>query len=251
MSRKQQKRHMRQEMWDTTAEEFKAKRRLKSKESRKRRRQERAQEEPKEQEEKRTQKQQEHSGCRVVLDMDFDNRMGDHEIRSVCSQVGRCYAVNRQAQTPVDLHITKLHGRGKSYFETKLEGHRNWNNEYIRMEESEYVDLFPKDQLVYLTADSPNVIETLDPAKAYIIGGIVDKNRYPRLTLDKAEAQGIAHAQLPIGKYVRMATRKIMTVNQIFEMLLKFLELRDWERAFLEIIPQRKFKEAESTTEAN
>ncbi|KAJ1896122.1 tRNA (guanine(9)-N(1))-methyltransferase [Coemansia sp. IMI 209127] len=245
MSRKQQKKHMRQELWDATADDFKAKRRQKDKESRKRRRQEKAREEPKEKDAKRTLKQ-EHSGCRIIIDMDFDDRMGDHEIKSVCSQVGRCYALNRQASTPVYLHVTRLHDKCKRRFDAAMIQYCNWDTEYVRMEDSEYVDLFPqKDQLVYLTADSPNVIETLDPQKAYIIGGIVDKNRYPRLTLDKAEAQGIAHAQLPIGKYVRMSTRKIMTVNQIFEMLVRFLELRDWERAFLETIPQRKFKDAD------
>ncbi|KAJ1662851.1 tRNA (guanine(9)-N(1))-methyltransferase [Coemansia sp. RSA 1813] len=251
MSRNQQKKHMRQELWDATADEFKAKKRQKNKESRKRRRQEQAKSvvDPNEKamQAKRT---QEHSGCRVIIDMDFDDRMGDHEIRSVCSQVGRCYAANRQAQAPVDLHITRLHGKGKDRFDTAMAQHHNWDPQYISMEDSEYIELFAKDQLVYLTADSPNVIESLDPLKAYVIGGIVDKNRYPRLTLDKADAQGITHAQLPIGKYVRMSTRKIMTVNQIFEMLLKFLELGDWEKAFLEIIPHRKFKEGDKSKAA-
>jgi tRNA (guanine9-N1)-methyltransferase len=56
--------------------------------------------------------------------------------------------------------------------------------------------------LVYLTADSENIIKELDPAKAYIIGGIVDRNRYKHLTLNKANSEGIQHAKLPIGEFV-------------------------------------------------
>ena len=59
-------------------------------------------------------------------------------------------------------------------------------------------DTFSKENIVYLTADSPNVIEHLDDSKAYIIGGIVDRNRHINLTFKRAVEQGIQHGKLPI-----------------------------------------------------
>ena len=41
-----------------------------------------------------------------------------------------------------------------------------------------YLDTHPKEKIVYLTADSENVLQTLEPGEVFIIGGLVDKNRY-------------------------------------------------------------------------
>jgi len=69
-------------------------------------------------------------------------------------------------------------------------------------------------KIVYLSADSPNTITQLDPGTCYVLGGIVDKNRYPFLCQKKAEALGIETAQLPIGEYIQMSSRRVLTVNQ-------------------------------------
>ena len=66
---------------------------------------------------------------------------------------------------------------------------------------------------MYLTADSENNITELDPEDVYIIGGIVDRNRYPNLTLNRANEQGIRHGKLPIGDYVKMTSSFVLTVN--------------------------------------
>lgn len=37
-----------------------------------------------------------------------------------------------------------------------------------------------------------------------------------------------------------MSSRFVLTTNQVVEIMLKYLECRDWKEAFMEVIPQRK-----------
>lgn len=51
------------------------------------------------------------------------------------------------------------------------------------------VFLEQKDRIVYLTADSETVLEELQPDEVYVIGGIVDRNRFASMSLDQATAK--------------------------------------------------------------
>ena len=46
------------------------------------------------------------------------------------------------------------------------------------MHSESYLEQFGSESVVFLTAESPNVLQTLDPDKAYIIGGLVDHNHH-------------------------------------------------------------------------
>ncbi|KAJ1652372.1 tRNA (guanine(9)-N(1))-methyltransferase [Dispira simplex] len=173
----------------------------------------------------------------VILDMAFDHLMTEKEIISIASQVTRCYSVNRTAEKMVNLMATDFGGRAKERLEAANDA-KDWKG--FTFEEKGYLDLFPKDRLVYLTADSDNVLETLEDDKIYILGTFVDRNRHKGLTYQKAQEQGIATAQLPIGNYLNLTTRKVLTVNQVLEIMLLYLETGDWEKAIVQFIPPRK-----------
>ncbi|XP_039032908.1 tRNA methyltransferase 10 homolog A-like [Hibiscus syriacus] len=87
--------------------------------------------------------------------------------------------------------------------------------------------------------DSETVLHELDPAKVYIVGRLVDRNRWKGITMKKAEEQGIRTAKFPIGDSMKMSSSQLLTVNQVIEILLKFLETKDWKASFFHVVPQR------------
>ena len=94
--------------------------------------------------------------------------------------------------------------------------------------------------IVYLTADSPHTLERLEPYTSYVIGGIVDRNREKNLCFRRAEERGIKTAKLPIGEYIKMQSRQVLTTNHVVEIMSRWLECGDWGEAFLSVIPKRK-----------
>lgn len=83
----------------------------------------------------------------------------------------------------------------------------------VEVSERPYYETFPKSDIVYLSSDSDNVIDQLDATKVYIIGGLVDHNRFKGLTHRMAVDRGMAHARLPIQEHFKLETRTVLTVN--------------------------------------
>ncbi|CEL59470.1 tRNA (guanine(9)-N1)-methyltransferase OS=Cryptococcus neoformans var, neoformans serotype D (strain JEC21 / ATCC MYA-565) GN=TRM10 PE=3 SV=1 [Rhizoctonia solani AG-1 IB] len=100
----------------------------------------------------------------------------------------------------------------------------------------------PRESVVYLTADAEEEITELKEGETYVIGGIVDRNRYKNLCANKARDLQVRSARLPIGTYLKdMPTRKVLTVNQVFDILVHWVTTRNWEEAMQKVMPKRKF----------
>ncbi|GAN05492.1 tRNA m(1)G methyltransferase Trm10 [Mucor ambiguus] len=172
----------------------------------------------------------------VILDCSFTSYMNDKEISSMRQQIVRCYSANVRAEKEsMQMALTSLDEPLKKQLDAKAPSWENWRNFQVTSEP--YLDKFNKEDLIYLSADSENVAHELEEGKTYIIG-------VQNLCNDKAASQGIKTAQLPIGDYIRLASRKVLTVNQVVEIMVKWLDYRDWEKAFMEVIPERKLKES-------
>ncbi|KAF9238810.1 guanine-1-methyltransferase-domain-containing protein [Melanogaster broomeanus] len=197
--------------------------------------------------------------ARVVIDLGFDELMSDKEINSLTSQLAYTYSTNRRSTHSFSsLLFTSLNGRTKERLDAMNEaGYRRWSKtewweegyDHLWTEPSPSIEQTHRQDddairatVVYLTADSEEELLELKEGETYIIGGICDHNRYKSLCLNKAIDSRIRHARLPIGRYIALATRKVLTVNQVFEILLKWIDTRNWEEAFWAVIPKRKFQ---------
>lgn len=187
------------------------------------------------------------NGQNVVIDLEFDHLMNSSELHSLVQQIMYCYAVNGRCSCPAHLWLTGCQGEMQAQLQ-RLPGFDKW---VIEKENRPYIEAFQdqKERLVYLTADSETTLDVLDPKHIYIIGGLVDRNRWKGLTMKKAEDQGIQTAKLPIGTYLKMSSSQVLTVNQVVEILLKYLETGDWKTSFFEVIPQRKRCEGDNDIE--
>lgn len=129
---------------------------------------------------------QEPSGIRVCIDMDFEDKMFEKEVNSLSRQLMHCYAANRKAKYPLDFWVSSVDSTQsdqsqKNFTHQHLSdiNYQNWNEEFIKFSSKSYLDLFGENQkIVYLTADSDNVIEELKQDEIYIVGGLVDRNRH-------------------------------------------------------------------------
>jgi tRNA (guanine9-N1)-methyltransferase len=83
-----------------------------------------------------------------------------------------CYGANGKAATPCRLSVTSCRGIVADELD-KIQGSQQW---FINKEERCWLQVFErrKTDLIYLTADSPNLLTAVDPAGVYTVGGIVD-----------------------------------------------------------------------------
>lgn len=237
MSKRQRKKLLKQKQW----EEQKDLRRQKRKEKRQKRKLERQSKSDSSSEvndRKRMRREVVPSTLRLIVDCSFDDLMVLKDVKKLHKQIQRCYAENRKAFHPVQFYLTSHGGQLKSNMNENDKGWVNWKDIQIRTEH--YSELIKKEDLVYLTSDSPDILSELDEKKAYVIGGLVDHNHHKGITYKKAVEQGIGHAQLPLGNFVKMNSRKVLAVNHVFEIILAYLEKRDWKEAFFSVLPQRK-----------
>lgn len=226
-------------------------------------------------------------GQKLVVDCGYDNNMTKRENTNCAKQLMLLFAENRSNDgefvrlisqldnhylkcninfklyhlilEPFDLHYCNAIPNSvvmqvlKKFIVPMYEKHFPLN-----LHKQSYLEIVPKEQLVYLTPHCREPLTKFDHDAVYIIGAIVDKvdafkkdfqvylifilqvNNEP-LSLAKAKKEGLRMAKLPLDNYLDWGSGsgKSLTINQVASILLDIKSTVDWKYA-LRHVPQRK-----------
>ncbi|NXV18221.1 TM10C methyltransferase, partial [Cepphus grylle] len=180
-------------------------------------------------------------GQPLVFDMSYEKDMSVREVANTVRQIVLSEGCNRRSVDPFHVHFCNLKD-GSLYHKEFIKHYRGaWGKLLITVTDQCYTDIFPKDKLVYLTADSPKVMKTFDHDKIYIVGSMVDKSIKTGVSLARAKRLGLETAALPLEKYLLWNSgAKNLTLDQMMHILLTLKDTGDWKKA-LEFVPKRKY----------
>ncbi|RHY02687.1 hypothetical protein DYB36_003795 [Aphanomyces astaci] len=154
-------------------------------------------------------------GSTIVIDCGFEEDMTSREKKSLSQQIMFSYGVNKRSDTPATMFLTSLTGETEANL-VKIGGFGTWLGVCSFFRSILHKNVNP---------------HALVPV-VYIIGGIVDRNRLKGATFDKAVAQGIQTAKLPLDK--------LLDMGQATRILVDYSNVRDWTQATLSALPGRK-----------
>lgn len=180
-------------------------------------------------------------GQPLVFDMSYDAIMSRQEVKNTVSQLLKVEGLNRRSVDPFHLHYCNLQPGG-AYERELLQqyGTEAWERMLITATERQHVDLFPRERLVYLTADSPNVLRAFDSSKVYIVGALVDRSMQTGVSLANAKRLKLSTARLPLDQFLDWELgNKNLTLDQMISILLNIRDTGSWKEA-LEFVPKRK-----------
>lgn len=214
---------------------------------------------------------------RLVFDLSFAWCMTAADTKSTVAQIKFSYSALRHAGFPMVPVITSLIGKellrqgsddeGDSHSphnrlkeEDKVEGEHDVSVQQPILsalkhfegfrkfpfpihETAHWSAVFPKEQVVFLTADAEEVLKDFEPDTVYVVGAFVDHNQHKCLSYRRAQRHGVRTARLPIKEHIDVSNRcQILTINHVVDVVAHFMTSseRDWKRALEDVLPVRR-----------
>lgn len=143
-------------------------------------------------------------GQPLVLDFGMVKVMSMKDAKSVMMrEVSIAISVNRASRSPFAIYVCNFDWNcPRCRFLIQFVPGIDKPESPVHITEQSYLDLFPKERLLYLTPNSRVDLMNYDDDDIYIIGALHDGlGKVPR-TLSKSLEQGIRHARIPLRKVI-------------------------------------------------
>lgn len=179
---------------------------------------------------------------KIVVDCSYDSHMTSHEAQNCGKQITFMFSDNRAHDNPFDLYLCNASRESNTIKHLVKFIPTLYDCDFpVNITEKSYLDLFPKENIVYLTPHCREELREFDHDAVYIIGAMVDKKNNEPLSLAKAKREGLKMAKLPLDRYLTWGSggSKSLTLNQVICILLDIRASGSWDKA-LQHVPRRK-----------
>ena len=189
-------------------------------------------------------------GVPLVIDCGYDEHMTLREAKNCAAQLELLFTDNRFHPQPLNITLCNADRSSKMIDSLLQRIPILYNPEYaLNVTEKSYLDLFPKEQLVYLSPNARDELMEFNDDEIYIVGAMVDKTDPRPLSMAKSKREGIKMKKLPLDRYMDWGLGgKSLTINQMGRIMLDLRYTRDWQKA-LDSVPKRKLRRYDNEAE--
>ncbi|BFZ08587.1 hypothetical protein BsWGS_11626 [Bradybaena similaris] len=183
-------------------------------------------------------------GIPLVLDMDYATHMRDQEMKNTAAQLQDVYVLNRSDDSPFHLHFTSC-PQDNPVFKLLQLLQQDELDVLATVTENSFLDLFEKENLVYLSPNGRHVMKEFDPTAVYIIGAFNDKATMKPISYARAKEYNIECQRLPLDEHLQWSQgNKSLTLNQVMKIMIALKNKKTWKEA-LRAVPSRKIRRSE------
>nr|XP_018901244.1 PREDICTED: mitochondrial ribonuclease P protein 1 homolog [Bemisia tabaci] len=178
----------------------------------------------------------------IIMDCSYDADMSHRETQAAVNQITQGFGEHRKHLCPSNFVFCNYKKEGKMATKLLQSVPCLYDPEYpFEFTSKSYLDLYPRDKLVYLTPHCRNELTTINIDDIYIIGAMVDMVSHSKASLSRAKQQGLRMAKFPIDQHLLWGSgTKNLTINQVMMIMADMYWKNDWKFAFDRWIPKRK-----------
>lgn len=107
----------------------------------------------------------------IVFDMGYDEHMSKRDAKNTAQQMKLCYAHNKVHKNPFYIHLCNTAPEKQTFYEFQKMVPTIHTPRFLgNVTDKSYLDIFPRDKLMYLSPNANNELLEYDDDAIYIIG---------------------------------------------------------------------------------